>query len=245
MTKRMVRVTAPGLPPLPRLYFDPQQRRAIVAARHPTWQSHQHAIRATELTSWAVTILVAFLLWPAIGTDDMVFRVSVFVFAVALVYEIVNYLLHRTWRYFLARQMFATRTVLWFTPEAIAFRSRLYAKPVVIWRKWKSLPVRVKFILQRDLDIPSPNPRARHTKNIPTEHLQEAMVLELVLTAHDRRRDVNTGGQDAVLRAIPITEISSRWATRFTMVYSAAAMLTSPVQRPMEEGIRGADIDAI
>ncbi len=245
MSKHLIRVSAPGLPPLPRLYFDPRQRRAVVAARHPTWRSHQHAIRVTELTSWALTILVAFLLWPLTAMEDMVCRVALFVLAMAIIYEILNYLLHRTWRYFLARQVFATRTVLWFTPEAIAFRSRLYERPVVIWRNWKTLPVRVKFILQPDRDIPSQNPRARPARNIPVEHLHEAMVLELVLTAHDRRRNVNSGSQDAVLRAIPITEISSRLATRFTMVYSAAAMLTAPVQTSVEREAQGADIDAI
>lgn len=245
-TNKLIRVTGPGLPPYPKLMFDPKNRRAIVSVRHPTWQSHEWAIHATALVVWAVTGLLVFFAWKIAPDFEIVFKVMVFLFATVILYNVVNFLLHRSLRYFLARRVFATRTIFWFTSEAIAFRSRLYAKPVIVWRKWHSLPVRVRFILLPDRDVLVFSNSLSSKRKVPSEHLHESRMLEIVLTTVDRQRDVNLNGQDTILRTIPITEIDNRLATKFTMVYAAAVMLTASVQTPIEsESKGGVDIDAV
>lgn len=240
-TKRLTRVTAPGLPPYPRLWMDPRTRRAVVSVRHATWQSDDWAIRATILSSIALTIALAWIVWPRLQIEDVVGRVFVFIFVVAFIYQLADYVLQRSLRHFFARQVFATRTTLWFTPEAIALQSRLYDKPLLVRRNWRDLPVRIRFIVQTDTYAQN---LASYRGN-RASHLQESRMLEMVLTTNDRQRDTNYQGQEAILRTIPITEVHSWLAPRFTMVFTAAAALTAvPRHHQQSNTTLGTDIDA-
>jgi len=242
----MIRVTAPGLPTFPKLWFDPKQRRAKVSMRHPTWHSYEWAIRATELITWITCGVLTWLIWPLIPPfEDWVVRVIAFLFVAAFVCGIAAAVLRVSLREFLARQLFATRTVLWFTPEAIVIRSRLYARPVVVWRRWNAHPVSVRFILQEDRNAQVYANSFQRRRRSPADHLKEAVMLEVVVLTANRQSKVDFMGQSAVFRSIPISEVSSRWAARFTMVYTAAAALTSPVQTTQSsQPAAGVDIDA-
>ncbi|MEO8498591.1 MAG: hypothetical protein ABI614_26305, partial [Planctomycetota bacterium] len=55
---------------------------------------------------------------------------------------------------------------------------------------------------------------------------------------------VGTATQSNILRAIPLVELDARDAAKFTIVYTAAASLTSLIQTPVPESSRtGIDID--
>ena len=63
MSRRSLkRITAPGLPPWPRLYFDQDKKVAVVSARHATWRSFEWARRAAYVLLAAAMALVVYVL---------------------------------------------------------------------------------------------------------------------------------------------------------------------------------------
>lgn len=242
----MIQITAPGLPPYPPLMFDSERRQAVVSVKHPTWQSHGWAIYTTHLMVWLTTALFAYQLFGLVQAFDSVLQFILWLFLTLFFYSGTHYSFHRSLRYFLAHRIFATKTSLWFSAEAVTFKSRLYAKSVVVWRSWMALPVMLKFILQPDLDLQQIVRNYRTNLKVPSEHLFESAMLEIVITSIDRQRNIDQNTQGMILRSIPVTEISSRLATKFTMVCAAALMLTAAnpemVAKKSEQGI---DLDKI
>ncbi len=247
MSDKMVRMVAPSLPPYPKLMFDASTRRAIVTAWHPTWQSHERAKCLTELIVWTAVGLLAWFLWFKLSTDDVALQILLSIFPITISYYSLTFLLHKSFNEFFARRVFPTKTVVWFTENAIAFKSRLYAKPIVIWRKWHSQTVRIRFILQPDRNAQTYANQLRASKKQTTiNHLEESQLLEMVITTSDRQRETSNRGHNGLLRTIPITEINCSLATRFTIVYGAADSLTGVVQNLQnKEAGTGTDIDGI
>lgn len=241
----MQRVIAPGLPPWPPLMFDKRTRTACVIARHATWRSYEAGLRMTKVLVYVVRGGILYLLWITFMRFDCGFLLgSVLLILHGLLFICANELLTAVLPQVLARQIFAKRTAAYFSSQAIAFRTGLYAKGVVIWRTWQGQPVKGKFILQPDQEA------AAHERNLASEkrtdrhHLSLAHVLHLVITTINPAHIVGTATQSNILRAIPLVELDARDAAKFTIVYTAAASLTSLIQTPVPESSRtGIDID--
>ena len=221
----------------------------MVSARHPTWQGHEWAIRCTEVLVWIVTLILAWLIWPWIPPLELVIRIVMFIGAVCAAGSVAAFFLRRSITSFLARTLFATKTVFWFSPEAIAFQSRKYARPVIMWRKWNSSQVRIRFLVVPDHDAKNllddvRDARKRATRlRFPTVHLEEAEMLGVIVTTADFRSHQES--KEMIIRRLPITEINSRLSVNFTMVYAAAVNLTAPQQDdPKNRAKQGVDIDA-
>ncbi len=240
--RKMVLVTAPGLPPWPRLYLDQQRRLAYVVAKHPTWRSYEWALRATTFLKWVVFVPTGYCLWLQLFQLDTSVRIVALFLGCCFLFPIVSLTIRYSTHGFLARQLFATRTKFWASPHAIAFQSRFYRKPVVVWRRWKDQRVKSKFILNRDADAASCSMDRQGTQNHPRGHLNEAMVLEIVVTAVDTRTTVASRDQ-LLQRTIPITEVDGQLARKFTMVFAAAVMLTSNDSQVSALTTSGTDID--
>ena len=245
MSRRSLkRISAPGLPPWPRLYFDQDKKIAVVSARHATWRSFEWARRASYVLLAAATAVVAYLLWIRLPIQDPAIRGAGAFLITAFVFPIAKPLVENASRGFLARQIFASRTILWASEKAIAFKSRFYSKPVVVWRYWKGQTVTGKFILNRDLNATRYATDERQNKPGPRSHLDEAMVLEIVISAMDKDVPMTSRGQGPLQRTVPVTELNSQLATKFTMVFAAATMLTQKTDEKQKQSGSGTDIDA-
>lgn len=245
-SRGLVRVAAPGLPPVPKLMFDPTRRRAVVSARHATWQSHEWGSLGASMIIVTLSVGLGIGLWRLITPSHKVLGMIAAVYGAGITYGLAVALLHKSWTSFLARRVFATHTILWFTSEAIGFRSRLYSKPVIVWRKWHSIPVRIRFIVQPDRNALARANSLQAQHKLAPEPLKNSSMLELVLTASDKHRMGSTPDQDAILRTVPITEVDSQLATKMTMVYTAAITLTAPVHNTIaDRAEKGRDIDAL
>ena len=239
----MVLVTAPGLPPWPRLYFDQRKRRVIVIAKHPTWRSYQWAFRTATFFKWMVVFSAMYWGWLYLNPLEPLFRFAALFLVACFLLPVLNAVIHHSGCNFIARQIFATKTVFWASPNAIAFKSRFYHKPVVVWRQWKGQRVRTRFILNRDQDAASQLTLNSARPLIPRHHFDEAMVLEIVVSSVDPKSRIVS--QDQMLqRSILVTEVNMRLARKFTMVFSAATMLTSVEPNESQHINPGVDIDA-
>ena len=234
-------LTAPGLPSWPKLYVDYEARRACVVARHPTWRSYQCAMRLAAMLSLIGFFITAYWVWCFFGETDMVSRVVFTLLVCLILFPIVKFVTVNGSVGFLARQAFATKTVVWVSAHAFAFQSRMFIKPVVVWRSWKGQTVRLSFILNRDNDAANvafnlkPNQRGLQPK------LNEAMILEIVVSASNTEN--RTASSEQLLRrTIPVTEVNSRNARMFTTVFAAAVAVTS--KRAEDANKRGGvDVD--
>lgn len=242
--RSLKRISAPGLPPWPRLYFDRDKKVAVVSVRHATWRSFEWAGRASYVLTIAAMAVVAYALWIRLPVENPVLRgAGVFLIA-AIVFPIAKPLIETASRGFLARQIFASRTILWASEKAIAFKSRFYSKPVVVWRHWKGQTVTGKFILNRDQNATRYATDERQNKQGPRSHLDEAMVLEIVISAMNKDAPMTSRGQGPLQRTVPVTELNSQLATKFTMVFAAATMLTQKTDDKRRQRSNGTDIDA-
>lgn len=241
----MIRVTAPGLPPHPRLMFDPKKRWAKVSVRHPTWQSEENAILATVVIVLVAKFWLVWMIWHRLPLEEVFPRLVVTMLVYFVSAPVVACLLSATLQGFLARQVFPKRTTLWVTPKAIAFRSHLYARPVIIWREWNGLPVRPSFLMH-------PNGGAeRYKQSLSVEraqkksHLNNASLLVMVLATTARDTTDAYGGKNGTARVIPITDIHMSAVAQFTMVFSMALQITAPRQESgPTNSPSGIDIDA-
>ncbi len=240
--REMVLITAPGLPPWPKLYLDRRRRIAHVVAKHPTWRSYEWALRATALLKWIVFAPTGYCLWLQLVRFDPTLRFVALFLGCCFLFPIINLTVRYSTHGFFARQIFAARTEFWASSQAIAFRSRFYRKPVVVWRKWKDQRVKSKFILNRDADAASCSMDRQGNQNRPRSHLDEAMILELVVAAVDTRNTVASRDQ-LLQRTLPVTEVNSRLARKFTMVFAAAVMLTADSSNVSATEVAGTDID--
>lgn len=237
----MTRVTAPGLPPFPKLYVDPERRRAQVAARHATWRSDEWAARGTTLLSLAIRVA---LCWWLAGAWERLPPPLVVGIVLAILTPFVSGCLRATLQPFLARRVFPTRTTLWVTADAIAFQSALYAAPVVAWRRWNGLPVGVRFIAQRSPRAAEYAESLPYKKRRAKKHLAEAAELVLVLATQAHELTAAIGAAPGTCRAIPIGDLRQDDASRFTVVYAAAlAMTAAETPQSQRRPRRGVDIE--
>lgn len=239
---RWRRVNAPGLPTFPRLEHDPERGWARVTARHPTWVSCERARLAAAIASWGVALCLAGLAACRWAPDGGAPRLLIFVGVVVFARPVCRALGKETLAPFFARRLFATRTALWFSADAIGVESRLYPRPFVLWRRWEGAPVGVRFVVE-----PSPS-AAAYSRTLSWNaqrgrgHLDDAMRLAVVLTTLGPGGGAPAGG-DASMRCVPLTDVSGLLAPRFTMVYTAALRLTEADEDTQPSRREGVDID--
>jgi len=241
----MQRVIAPGLPPWPPLLFDRRTRTAKVTARHATWRSYATGIQLTEVVVFGVRCGIACGVLMHFPSMEILFYFCIVGFIVyGLISRITDTLLRALLPGFLARQLFAKRSTVYFNPDAIVIQTDFYARPVAIWRKWQGQPVRGKFILQPDEKASSYQRSLDLKRQTADSHLAQAQMLSLVVTTTARDTTRQAAEQLQLLRSIPIMEIDGNDATKFTVVYAAAAALTSPKQvTAPQTPASGIDID--
>lgn len=246
MTKRdhLDRVAAPGLPPWPKLYYSPRTRRATVDARHPTWRSQERARQAAFALTLLVIAGILWWFWGRLPELDLPSKLLVSGAFFAVLGPFVAVLLSATLPGFLARRVFCTRTTFWFTPEAVAFRSHFYRRPVVVWRHWKEKPVAIRLIA-----LPSSSARDFRSslsfeKQMKRGYLEHAQTIQMVLGMDHQRGEYGGEGHNASLRALNVTDIGPERAEKLTTVLSAALALTAK-RRGAKVGraAKGVDID--
>ncbi|MEZ6081069.1 MAG: hypothetical protein R3C56_37015 [Pirellulaceae bacterium] len=149
-------------------------------------------------------------------------------------------------RPFLTKVIFAQRVQAWFTPNAFAFSSRFYSKPVVLWRSWKGHPVQAKFEFTEDREAAAVRDSMDFSTRANAKHLTLAMVLRVIVTTVDPNRLLGSELQANLVRSIPLAEIDGHDAHKFTMVLAAANSLTAA--KPNDRDHRpevGFDIDTV
>jgi hypothetical protein len=241
----MIRVVAPGLPSWPSLWFDPQAKQAVVTARLATWRGCETAHRLTTILRWVWNcgIAAASILWLSRSIHP-VLAGYVCLLGVAFTDGFTRRAMHAAFDGFFARQIFAVRVRVWLTPAAVAFRSRLYDRGVVVWRTWHGHPVKTLFDLCADSDAAAHREHVQQKgKRDNFDHLKSANLLRMVVATANAQHVASSSTQTNFLRSIPMFEIDLRDAQKFTMVLTAAASLTagSPEHRPGRQ--QGVDID--
>ncbi len=240
----MQRVTAPGLPSSPALYFDNETKRAKVTVRHPTWHSRERAMKAATLV---VLIVFGFLVWLncQLFTGAPPETVLLLIFGSLITFPIVAFAIRYSLTGFFERQIFPARTTFWFTPNAIAFKSRLYSNPVIVYRNWKNRPVKISFILDFDQEAMNFSNSIPFKKKHPKDHLNHSEILTIVIKAIDEAVPSDHYGLPDAQRSIPVTELSNRLGRKFTLVYAAAASMTAAKPSVVETPrATGTDIDS-
>jgi len=241
----MIQVSSPGLPPWPKLWFDKKRNKAVVIVRHPTWRSYECAYLATEFVVWAINGGIACGVWTIFATPSLALRVFFLLLALIICFPIVALATRSALRDPLAKQIFASKTTFWVTEDAVIFKSRLYTSPVVVWRQWKDKPIGIKFIVQPDADANRYITDQQQQRKWPRTPITEASIVGLVVatpTGYDGAMPTTSGN---LQRSIPISEVSSRFAQKFSMVFSAALLLVPlEEQKPKSSTTVGVDIDA-
>ncbi|MEM9409498.1 MAG: hypothetical protein AAGA30_00125 [Planctomycetota bacterium] len=232
------RLIAPGLPSWPKLYVDRQSRRAFVFAKHPTWRSYRYASRFAKLLAFLVWLLATYCMWVFLHEFETESRLLISIFSSVLLFPIAQFLVIHGTVGFMARQIFATRTRVWITPNSFAYRSRMVRKPIVIWRQWKGQDVRLSFILNRDDGAAFAAAESKPGNQSP--HVQQAMILEIVISSTNRQ-DRMASSEHLLRRTIPLTEVSSRNARKLSTVFAAAVAVTA--KKANSGSQRGVDID--
>ena len=81
-------------------------------------------------------------------------------------------------------------------------------------------------------------------KKQPLNHLEESQRLEVVITLPNQQSYQPSASKETLLRTVPITEINTQLAHRFTTVLAAATTLTATEQSPQTNNpTSGIDID--
>lgn len=237
MRSHFRRVTAPGLPNWPKLYVDQRTRRAFVVARHATWRSYFCASRCAMLLTWISYLVIVGMIWQLTEGLENAYRVVPTLVPCVILFPLAKFAVTQGSIGFLARQVFPTRTRVWVSPRAFAFRCRLYTRPVVIWRHWKGQNVQISFIMNRDDDAAREQVNANPNQRSLQTYLNEAMILEAVVASTSEDNPTAKSNQ-LLRRSIPVTEVSSRVARKFSTVLNAAVAATAhvSVQQPQHGG---------
>ncbi|WP_145207190.1 hypothetical protein [Planctomycetes bacterium TBK1r] len=225
--------------------FDPDRKRAMVSVRCPSWRSYELGFKVTEFCVFAnifVSIVIAWKLIPEF--ESFLLRLI----AVVLTWSILASLITRWLRYampgVLARQFFAERISLWFTANAIAFRSSLYRSGVILNRSWRSVPIELRFSLDEDPVSQLQIVDAKPERKLPKFHFQDARRLNVIVRQGGEAKAVPQP-DGIVIRSIPVCELMSAQAKQMVVVCNAAHMLT---EMNTGHGARrapaGVDIDA-
>ena len=190
-----------------------------------------------SLVGFAIAV---YCIWILLAGVDQPSRIFFTVISCLIIFPIVQFLVAYGCVGFVARQLFPTRTVVWVSANAFAFQSRLLLKPVAIWRQWKGQTVRLSFILNRDNDAAIAAANLKPNQRSMQPHFNEAMILEIVVSASNVSRPVASSEQ-LMRRTIPMTEVSTQNARKFTTVLAAAVAVTSkPTESTRETGV---DVD--
>lgn len=236
--------TAPGLPGIPRLYLDEERKRAQVTTRLATWKSWVYAHHLTRVLRWLLNFAVGWKLWHELTYfENPIGRWFWSIILVGFFSTAVRPFLHLGIDGFLARQLFAVRTTFWFDPKAVAFKSRLYANGVVIWRTWAESLVAIRFDVQRDYDADEHDIRSDVTKNQIKQRKKGAHYLRLIVETNNQDRIAMTTRNPSMMRSITVLELDQHDTSRITMILNAAAALTqlSPAEQVTNQP--GVDID--
>lgn len=237
-------IVSPGLPTWPRLMLDQNRLRAKVTARFPTWRGREKAGWVTEMLVYVerfVCVLITLRLVPPY--EDLILRVVIGTIVWGVMVGILDKLVRLSMPGFLTRTVFASRVTIWFSPEAIGFKSRWFRKGILIWRQWNRLRVPVQFSVTEDDDAMIYDGNLPHTRQDSKYHLLDSKILCVYLrTPNDLRM---TGlVTDGVFRSIPITEMGKKTIANFVVVCNAALTLTdsaSGLSKPLTK--TGIDID--
>ncbi|QDT57082.1 hypothetical protein Pan44_51480 [Caulifigura coniformis] len=246
MSSSFTTVTAPGLPTWPRLLFDAEKKRAIVAVRLATWRSWAYARMVSTLLAWSTNLLVGWWLWHRLGwISDPIGRGSLTFFGFSLAMTITKPLFPAAFDGFLARQVFPSRSTVWFTPERIAFRSRLYDRGIVLWRQWNGRPVQTRFDVTPDPEAAIERSVATDRQRMANRHVQTASLLRVIVRAFDPHRTVSQTQAVNLARAVPMLAVDLSDAARVTVVLSAAAAMTARSTASHQPSVAdGQDIDS-
>ena len=245
--KRLRCIQAPGLPPSPKLFFDPKSRSAFVRLRHTTWQSHRWGRVLARWLSVFGSIFLAFWLFGTLRTNEIrPARILVPCFGGAVFLGLSRLIAEEGLGSFLARRIFSQKTEFWFTPDRLGFRSSLYGRGVIVFRQWKDRLVASRFVLSQDHEA---SDFAMQNKDKPTGlgvALQRSTMLEMVISTMNPNSVNELQSQQSLARSIPIAVIDAIEGRRLTVVLSAAASLTSASRQSIQSShtTTGQDLDS-
>ena len=228
MSDEFVRVCSPGLPNWPPLWLNQDKKHAKVSARIVTWRSCEWAKRSIR---WAVNLAGCWLsirFWYRIPEFSgkwfpWLMGTLAIVFVLAILYPVIDLVI----RNFLARRLFARRMTVWFTPTAIAFRSGMYPREVIVPRYWGGLPIVFRFDQAKDDRAQFILGSRTAAERTDCNHLEKAQIIRLIIQVTNPNDAIATQGQLNVMRSIPLSEIQAADADQLTTVLTAAAAVTS------------------
>ncbi|WP_437207143.1 hypothetical protein [Planctomicrobium sp. SH664] len=240
---RFERITAPGLPAWPWLMFNEEHQRAIVSFRLATWRSGQQADRLSQQAAVGIALLIGWNIWNRVAFfDNLIGQAIVTLIGFGCIHRVLSGWIPLAFSSFLARKVFARRSTVWFTPNEIAFRSRLYERGIVIPRTWNGHPVQIRFDVSSDPDAQEELARSHRHQNHDARHrLQSAHMLRLLISATDPQRSLGQSVQSPLARAIPMFQVDLHDAQRLTVVLAAAAQLTARIPLPTAQSVPGPD----
>ncbi|WP_417850280.1 hypothetical protein [Thalassoglobus sp.] len=230
----LVRYTAPGLPNSPKLWFDRERKSARVNVRVDSWRSWVRAHRATRVVRWLINFYIGWLVWHKLDFIDSPFGRGFWIMIVVAMFSAAA----KAWMHFaldgfFARQLFGETTRFWFNSQAVAFKSKLYANGVVIWREWKDRLVHVTFRVERDQYADNQLPARDFSQEETKRRRMTASIIRLTIEMRHHDHLPTVTDDPNAMREIPVIELDQEDVAEVAMVLMTAAALTqrSPEQR--------------
>ena len=241
----MVRLTSPGLPSWPPLLFDEHSQRAFVYARFANWKAYKNASTTEQFVTGAYMFTLLPMTWLWLADIDFNLHRLFWTIVVWFVVGVPTaWLMRRALPDCLARQFFASTLTLWFTSDAIAFKSGLYVRPVVLSKHWKSKNVSIDFAIDDDRAAKHQLATLGQSQQTVQGHMQSSQ--RLILIVQDKSCDqTQLIESESAMKSLPICEMSAAEVEKVVVVCKAAQMLTDrkiggkPYTPPS-----GVDIDA-
>lgn len=236
---------SPGLPSYPYLMYDEAKREAYVMYKHPTWRSYERGLFLARFSATVVYFVGLGLAWELSASMTAGKRILAIYFGGLIAWPLVIHHVREALWGFLARRVFPRKLECWFTSNAIGIRSEMFPNGIVLWRTWNETPVVAKFTVSQDEEARVYSSIKQKRPPGLTFHFQTARILRVTLgveTAHQLAPGANTNS----IRAVPICEIDEAYAERATMVFAAAAALTSDTRGARQRQVLrsgGHDID--
>ncbi|MEZ6137027.1 MAG: hypothetical protein R3C53_19200 [Pirellulaceae bacterium] len=246
MTPDLVQVTAPGLPTRPKLWFDPVRKQAMIRMRLTNWRNVEWGAKFDAILRLLLTIMTLGGTWlygqvhwhPGKTLLACLFGGLVFHL---LAGRLCSGVIIRCF----SEGLFPSRVSVWLTEEAMAVKSCLYSKPIVLWRTWKGFPVPLE--IAQDVDDEATELRvafeaARKPRSL--EHLKSAVVAQVIYGAQLSRFDSEQGVGSMFRRALPLFPLDRKELVPVILVLKAAIALTAKQAREAGAVHRmGRDID--
>lgn len=238
----MIQVSAPGLPIWPRLLADKPSRTAMLATRIANWKSWWWACWTTECLGWSLAAVAIVAIWYRVADEDLRVFICLLAFVVAM--TAIQFVLRPMLAPLLARQLFSTRLKIHFTPDAIQVFTSLYEHPLILWRTWNGHHVKIQFHTQWDQEAQQRGSGGMLDKYGKQGLLHDSVELSVILSTNCPTQGVCPGELESILRTLPIVQMDSSDAGKFTMVLSAAFNMTHPDPSVVSESwTEGIDID--